>query len=152
MKRILVVIGTILFLAAGTAWAADDFVVTLAPVKDYKGEAQGKLVINTATGTDLSIDITGLDPKGLYTAFFVNVKSRMFEGIGPSPHVLKVSPEGTVNFQGKMDKNIYKKFVRVGIYLNPKDRPIGNPVGVKTSLGPLVEFQQPKMVLEGKLR
>lgn len=152
MRRLLVLLAASVILAATSAWAADELVIPLAPVKDYKGEAKGKLTINTANGVDLAIDITGLDPQGLYTAFFVNVKSQMFEGLGPAPHTLPVSPEGVVAFKGKMEKDVYKRFVRVGIYLNPKDRPIGNPVGVKSTLGPLVQFEQPKLVLEGKLR
>jgi hypothetical protein len=42
--------------------------------------------------------------------------------------------------------------VAVGIYLNPAGKPIGNPVGVKSSLGPLVTQEKPKLILEGKLR
>jgi hypothetical protein len=40
----------------------------------------------------------------------------------------------------------------VGIYLNPGGKPIRNPVGVKTSLGPLIKEEKPKLILEGKLR
>jgi hypothetical protein len=126
--------------------------VDLVQVKGLKGEAKGKLVINTANGTDLAIQISGLDPNGLYTAFFVNVKSQMFEGIGPAPHVLKVSETGEVDFKGTMTKDVYKRFVEVGIYLNPGGKPIGNPVGVKAALGSLVEAEKPKPILQGKLR
>jgi hypothetical protein len=126
--------------------------VALEQVKGVKGEAKGKLVINTANGTDLAIQISGLDPKSLYTAFFVNVKSQMFEGIGPAPHVLKVSETGEVDFKATMTKDIYKRFVEVGIYLNPGGKPIANPVGVKAALGSLVEHEKPKPILQGKLR
>jgi hypothetical protein len=126
--------------------------VALVQVKDVKGDAKGKLVINTANGTDITIQITGLDPKGLYTAFFVNVKSQMFEGIGPAPHTLKVNEKGEADFKGTMKKDIYKRFVAIGIYLNPGGKPIGNPVGVKTPLGPLIKEEKPTLILEGKLR
>lgn len=126
--------------------------VDLVLVKGVKGDAKGKLVINTANGTDLAIQISGLDPKGLYTAFFVNAKSQMFEGIGPSPHVLKVSETGEVDFKTTMKKDIYMRFVEVGIYLNPGGKPIGNPVGVKAALGSLVATEKPSQILTGKLR
>jgi hypothetical protein len=125
--------------------------IPLKPGKGFEGTT-GSVVINTKTGTDIEIKVTGLKPDGLYTAFFVNVKSVMFEGIGPAPHVLQVNEKGEVNFQGTMKKDVYKKFVQVAIYLNPGGKPIKNPLGVKTALGPLLEHEKPKLVLEGKLR
>lgn len=139
-------------IAADTANPADLKEVDLALVKGVEGAAKGKLAINTATGTDLRIQISGLDPKGLYTAFFVNTKSQMFEGIGPAPHVLTVSETGEVDVTTTMKKNIYKRFVEVGIYLNPPGKPIGNPVGVKAALGDLISQEKPKPILMGKLR
>ena len=159
MRKTLVIISAMFLLAwvgaawtAGKACAADQKEVALAPPKGVKSAAKGKLIINTATGTDLSLQITGLDPKGLYTAFFVNEKSQMFEGIGPDPHALKVNEKGEAAFKGTMKKNIYKKFVMVGIYLNPGGKPIGNPVGVRATLGALMKQEKPKLVLQGKLR
>lgn len=160
MRKALFMIIVVLTMAwVSAAFAADPTTepgdlkeVDLVQVKGVKGEAKGKLVINTANGTDLAIQISGLDPKGLYTAFFVNLKSLMFEGIGPAPHVLKVSETGAVDFKTTMKKDIYKRFVEVGIYLNPAGKPIGNPVGVKAALGSLVEPEKPKLILMGKLR
>ena len=126
--------------------------IPLVPSKGYTGGAKGMAVINTKTGTDISITISGLDPKGLYTAFFINVKSQMFEGIGQKPHVLNVSPSGEVNLQTIMEKDIYLKFIRVGIFLNPVDKAIQNPLGVKSTLGPLLKEEKPTLILEGKLR
>ena len=139
-------------LAAAQPQSGDLREVALVQVKDVKGEAKGNLVINTANGTDITIQITGLDPKGLYTAFFVNVKSQMFEGIGPAPHTLKVNEKGEAEFKGTMKKDIYKRFVAAGIYLNPGGKPIANPLGVKAALGSLVAKDKPKLILEGKLR
>jgi hypothetical protein len=159
MRKILCLIISILIVAwVGTSLAADppkpgdSKEVALIQEKGVKGEAKGKLVINTANGTDLAIQITGLDPKGVYTAFFVNVKSQMFEGLGPAPHVLKVNDKGEVDFKGTLKKDIYKRFVAVGIYLNPGGTPIGNPVGVKAALGSLVAKDKPQLILQGKLR
>jgi len=149
---VLMLAGVGAVLAADPPKPGDLKEVPLIQEKGVKGEAKGKLVINTANDTDLAIQITGLDPKGLYTAFFVNVQSQMFEGIGPAPHVLKVNDKGEVDFKGTMKKDIYKRFVMVGIYLNPGGTPIANPVGVKSQLGPLVEKEKPKLILKGKLR
>ena len=156
-KTLSMIIGVLLVwvgvvVVANPSQSADLKEVALVQPKDIKGEAKGKLTINTANGTDLEIQITGLDPKGVYTAFFVNVKSQMFEGIGPVPHTLKVNEKGEADFKGTMKKDIYKRFVAVGIYLNPAGKPIGNPVGVKAALGSLVAKDKPKLILEGKLR
>ena len=144
--------GTCVGCSAETAQQGGSKEVALVLVKGVAGQAQGKLVIDTANGTDLAIRISGLDPKGLYTAFFVNTKSKMFEGIGPAPHVLTVSETGEVDFKTTMKKDIYKRFVQVGIYLNPSGKPIGNPVGVKAKLGALIKKETPKPILMGNLR
>ena len=126
--------------------------IPLMPSKGYTGGAKGTAVINADTGTDVSIKISGLDPTGLYTAFFINVKSKMFSGIGEPPHVFQVNPNGEADIQATMEKNIYLKFVRVGIFLNPGDKPIKNPLGISAKLGALMKTQKPKLILEGKLR
>lgn len=126
--------------------------IPLKPAKGYKGEAKGTAVINTKTGTDISVKVTGLDPKKVYTIYFVNVKSVMFEGIGPSPYVLQVNEQGEATLEAKMPKDIYRRFIRIAVFLNPGDQPIHNPLGVKAKLGALVKTEKPKMILEGKLR
>ena len=141
-----------LALAADPPKSGDLKEVALAQVKGVKGEAKGTLTINTANGVDVAIRITGLDPKGVYTAFFVNEKSLMFEGIGEAPHVLTVNEKGEVDFKGTIKKNIYKRFVTAGIYLNPGGKPMPNPVGVKAALGALVAKDKPNLILQGKLR
>lgn len=157
-KTVFMIIAVLMLVWVGAALAADQpqsgdlKEVALVQAKGVKGEAKGKLVINTANGTDLAIQITGLDPKSLYTVFFVNVKSQMFEGIGPAPHVLKVNEKGEADFKGTMKKDIYKRFVEMGIFLNPGGKPIANPVGVKAALGSLVAKETPKLILQGKLR
>jgi len=162
MKKTLFLIVCVLMLAwVGAALGADPpkqgdtKEVALVLEKGVKGEAKGKLIINTANGTDLAIQATGLDPKGVYTMFFVNEKSKMFEGIGPAPHVLMVNEKGEAEFKGTMTKDIYKRFVAVGIYLNPGGKPIANPVGTpgRDELGRLMQQKEkPKMILRGKLR
>lgn len=145
-------IGVLLFGCGPQQQLPEKLEVPLVPAKGYTGDAKGMAVINTKTGTDISITITGLDPKGLYTAFFINVKSQMFSGIGQKPHVLNVSESGEVNLQATMDKDIYKQYVRVGIFLNPGDKAILNPLGVKAALGELIKSETPTLILEGKLR
>ena len=126
--------------------------IPLKPAKGYKGEAKGTAIINTKTGTDISLKVTGLDPKRVYTVFFVNVKSQMFEGIGSFPFVLQVNEQGEASLEAKMGKDIYRRFIRIALYLNPGDQPIHNPLGVKATLGELVKTKLPTMILEGKLR
>jgi len=126
--------------------------IPLVPSKGYTGDAKGTAIINADTGIDISIKISGLDPTCLYTAFFINVKSKMFSGIGEPPYVIQVNPNGEADIQATMEKNIYLKFVRVGIFLNPGDKPIKNPLGVSAKLGALMKAEKPKLILEGKLR
>ena len=126
--------------------------IPLKPAKGYKGEAKGTAVINTKTGTDINVKVTGLDPQKVYTIFFVNVKSKMFEGIGSSPFVLSVNEKGESMLEAKMPKDIYRRFVRIAVFENPGDQPIHNPLGVKAKLGALVKEKKPTMILEGKLR
>jgi hypothetical protein len=76
----------------------------------------------------------------------------MCEGVGNAPHVLPVDAAGTVSFQGNIKKNSYKRFTKIGIYLNSGDKPAQNPLGVKATLGAFMKAPKPKMVLEGKLR
>jgi hypothetical protein len=76
----------------------------------------------------------------------------MFEGIGAEPYVLSVDPGGAVKMDLKIKKNMYKKFTKLGIYLNPDKKPVHNPLGVKAKLGALIAKKKPKMVLQGKLR
>jgi len=145
-------VGVFLFGCGPQKQLPEKLEIPLVPAKGYTGDAKGMVVINTKTGTDISITINGLDPKGLYTASFINVKSQMFEGIDKKPYVLNVSPNGEVNLQTTMEKNIYLKFVRVGIFLNPGDKAIQNPLGVKAALGELIKTETPTLILEGKLR
>jgi len=80
------------------------------------------------------------------------VKSQMFVGIDKKPHVLSVSENGDVNLQTTMENNIYKQYVRLGIFSNPGDKAIQNPLGVKAALGELIKTETPTLILEGKLR
>ncbi|MBW2202230.1 MAG: hypothetical protein JRF71_15620 [Deltaproteobacteria bacterium] len=156
MKTKVCIWGTVLVLVflmgCGGPTLPEKFEVALTPAKGYEGAATGKAVIDTKTGTDITIDISGLKPDGLYTAFFVNIKSKMFEGVGSAPHVLAVDASGNVSYQGKNKKDSYKRFTKLGIYLNFGDTPAQNPVGVKAKLGALMKGKKPKMVLVGKLR
>lgn len=156
MKKWGVVFSTILvmgmIIGCGGPSLPEKLEVALTPAKGYDGDAKGTVVIDTKTGTDVSINISGLRPDGLYTAFFVNIKSKMFQGIGQEPFVLPVSADGAVNFQGKMEKNIFIRYTKIGIYLNPEGEPVKNPLGVKAKLGALMKKKKAKMVLEGKLR
>ena len=156
MKKIsIILIAALALVWVGLALAADppkSGDLKEVALVQVKGEAKGTLTINTANGVDVAIRITGLDPKGVYTAFFVNEKSLMFEGIGEAPHTLTVNEKGEVDFKGTIKKNIYKRFVTAGIYLNPGGKPMPNPVGVKAALGALVAKDKPKLILQGKLR
>ena len=156
MKTKVCIWGTVLvfvfLMGCGGPTLPEKFEVALKPAKGYEGAATGKVVINTKTGTDIAIDISGLKPDGLYTAFFVNIKSKMFEGVGNEPFIIPVDASGTVSFQGTMKKNSFKRFTKIGIYLNPGDTPVHNPLGVKAKLGALMKSKKAKMVLEGKLR
>ena len=156
MKKWIIIICALfvvaLIMSCGGEKLPEKFEVSLAPAKGYEGPAKGTAIIDTKSGADVSLNITGLAPGEVYTAFFVNVKSKMFEGIGADPFVLSVDSSGAVKSDLKIEKDIYKKFTKLGIYLNPDKKPVHNPLGVKAKLGALMKKKKPKMVLVGKLR
>lgn len=156
MKKWKLIIGAALVVAfmvscGGGPQLPEKWEVSLVPAKGFE-EAKGTAVINTKTGTDISIIISGLKAGEVYTVFFVNVKSKMFEGIGKDPFVLPVDAGGKVNFQGKIKKGVYKRFTKLAVFLNPDKKPVANPLGVKAKLGAILKTVIPKMVLEAKLR
>jgi hypothetical protein len=156
MKKWIIIICALfavaLIMSCGGEKLPEKFEIPLTPAKGYEGPAKGTAVIDTKSGTDVSLNITGLEPGEVYTAFFVNVKSKMFQGIGQEPYVLPVGPDGAVQADLKMEKNIFLKYTRLAIYLNPDKQPVLNPLGVKAKLGAFMKSKKPKMVLEGKLR
>ena len=156
MKKWIIIICALfavaLIMSCGGEKLPEKFEVSLAPAKGYEGPAKGTAVIDTKSGTDVSLNISGLTPGEVYTAFFVNVKSQMFDGIGQEPYVLSVGADGAVKADLKIEKNIYKKYTKLAIFLNPDKKPIHNPLGVKAKLGAFMKAKKPKMVLEGKLR
>jgi hypothetical protein len=126
--------------------------ISLAPTKEYTGAAKGVAVIDTKTGTDVTINISGLEAGKIYTVFFVNVASKMFEGVGKEPFTLPVDGNGVASLKATIKKNAFERFTKLGIFLNPGTQPLANPLGVDATLGPLVTMKKPTMILEGKLR
>jgi hypothetical protein len=146
---ILCAISLIVFIAGCGTEVPEKLEVQLAAAKGYEGTAKGTAVI---TGSDVTFNITGLEAGTVYTAFFVNVKSQMFQGIGQEPFTLPVDANGNVSFTAPIKKDSYKRFIRMGVYMNPGNTPVGNPLGVKAKLGAFMDQKKPKMVLEAKLR
>ncbi len=124
--------------------------VPLAAAQGYEDGAEGVAVINTKTGTDVAINISGLKPGEVYTVYFLDAENQIFEGIGRPPYVLPVDITGRANFEGKIDKDVYERFTELAIYLNPDKKPLSSPFGVKAESGALT-VKKPKMVLVGKL-
>lgn len=126
--------------------------ISFEPAKKDEGNAKGTVVIDTKTGTDVSFAVSGLEPGKVYTAFFVNIKSKMFQGIGEEPFTLPLDANGNASFTAQIPKDSYKRYTKLAIYLNPGGKPIHNPVGVKAKLGAVMKQDKPKMVLVAKLR
>ena len=152
MKKLIIFIcavSLLAFMAGCGVKVPEKLEVQLGPAKGYEGAAKGSAVI---TGNDVTFNVTGLEPGTVYTAFFVNVKSQMFEGIGKEPFVLPVDTNGNVSFTAPIKKDSYKRYIRLGVYMNPGNTPVGNPLGVKAKLGAFMKAKKPKMVLVAKLR
>ena len=126
--------------------------VSFEPAENYEGNAKGTVVIDTKTGTDVSFEISGLEPGKVYTAFLVNIKSQMFQGIGKEPFTLPLDANGNVDFTAQIPKDSYKRYTKLAVYLNPDGKAILNPVGVKSKLGAVIKGKKPKMVLVANLR
>jgi hypothetical protein len=157
MKKWLGLLFSIFFVAfmvscGGGSKLPEELKLSFAAAKGYKGPAKGTVTINTKTGTDVTFNITGLEAGEVYTAFFVNVKSMMFEGIGQTPFTLPVDASGNLTFAAKTKKDVYKRFTELGVFLNPGKKPLGNPLGVKATLGAIIKQKTAKMVLFAKLR
>jgi hypothetical protein len=146
---ILCAISLVAFIVGCGAKVPEKLEVQLAAAKGYEGAAKGTAVI---TGSDVTFNITGLEAGTVYTAYFVNVKSKMFQGVGEEPFVLPVDANGNVSITAPIKKDSYKRFIRLGVYMNPGNTPVGNPLGVKAKLGALMTAKKPKMVLAAKLR
>lgn len=146
---ILCAISLVAFITGCGAKVPEKLEVQLAPAKGVETAAKGTAVI---TGSDVTFNISGLQSGTVYTAYFVNVKSKMFQGVGEEPFVLPVDANGNVSFTAPIKKDSYKRFVRLGVYRNPGNTPVGNPLGVKAKLGALMTAKKPKMVLAAKLR
>jgi hypothetical protein len=148
-----ILIGMSLLVSCGSeVQRPEKWEIALTPPKGVDTNAKGTCVIDTKSGTDVSMAISGLTPGKVYTVYFVNVGSKMFEGIGVEPYLLPVDANGTANLQAKCKKGAYDRFTKIGVFMNPGKEPLLNPLGVDTTLGPLVQIKTPKMVLEGKLR
>jgi hypothetical protein len=146
---ILCAISLVAFIAGCGAKVPDKLEVQLAPAKGYDGPAKGTAVI---TDTEVTFNVSGLEPETVYTAFFVNEKSKMFQGVGKEPYVLPVDANGNVSFTAPIKKASFKRFVHMGVYMNPGNTPVGNPLGVKAKLGAFMKAKKPKMVLVANLR
>lgn len=121
--------------------------VPLEAQKGFEG-ASGTAVIED--GTKVTIKAAGLDPNEVYTAFFVNVKSQMSQGVGKEPFVLPVAADGSVDFTANIPKDSYKRFIQFGIYVNPDGEPHAHPLGLKAKF--TIGGEKPKPVLMGPLR
>jgi hypothetical protein len=130
----------------------EKFEISFAPAAKYEGPAQGTAIIDTKTGTDVVLSISGLESGKVYTAFFVNVKSQMFQGIGQDPFVLPIDAAGNAEFTAKIPKDSYKRYKTLAIYLNPSGKPVANPVGVKAKLGAFMKGDKAQMIIVAKLR
>jgi hypothetical protein len=87
-----------------------------------------------ATGTvalsesSIAIQAKGLQPNGVYTVWFVNMKPKKQEvGVGQPPYMFKTNAQGGGSYSASLSTSPFGKWEAVMIVLHPK----GDPMNMK---------------------
>jgi hypothetical protein len=104
--------------------------MSLEPTKEHPG-ATGLVAIN---GDQLKIDVKGLRPDSVYTAWFVNTKPKKNEtGAGQPPYMFKTDAAGNGKYTSTLDESPYGNWQMIMIVLHPD----GDPKNMKNMVGAL---------------
>lgn len=118
--RSLVVLVAVVFAASFgfTAWAAQD--LKLMPMKDSP-KASGTIQLSKDR---LKIDVQGLKPDSVYTAWFVNKKPKMQKaGAGQPPYMFKTDSTGKGSYDSSLSETPYGKWGMIMVVLHPTGDP-----------------------------
>jgi hypothetical protein len=119
-------------LAVGAlSWAADGEVkVPLMATKQHPN-ASGTALIGSG---NISIHAKGLNPNGVYTVWFVNMKPKKHEaGAGEPPYMFKTDSYGNGTYSARLKELPFGKWKMLMIVLHPT----GDPKDMKNMVGGL---------------
>ena len=117
---IMSVVGFVVLSFTAFSWAGD-LNMTLMADKSHSG-ASGTAYID---GTRLKIDAKGLQPHGVYTAWFVNMKPEKQEtGAGTPPYMFNTDSDGNGTYGSSLSESPIGKWSVLMIVLHPTSDPM----------------------------
>jgi hypothetical protein len=131
-KRLIVFAVTFVMVAFGALSLAGTGRVDLPlmATKAHRG-ANGTAYISDGS---LSIQANGLQPDGVYTVWFVNMKPRKHEaGAGTPPYMFRTDSEGVGTYSSSLMESPFGKWQMLMIVLHPN----GDPGDMKSMVGAL---------------
>ena len=113
------------------SWAAGGGLkVPLMAMKEHPN-ASGTAFISSE---NISIHAKGLEPNGVYTVWFVNMKPKKHEaGAGEAPYMFKTDSYGNGTYSARLKESPFGKWKMLMIVLHPT----GDPKDMKNMLGGL---------------
>ena len=123
------VLGFALLIFTVLAWAAG-VQLTCKADKSHKG-ATGTV---TLSENNIGIQAKGLQPNGVYTVWFVNMKPKKHEaGAGQAPYMFKTDGGGNGSYSSTLSDSPFGKWEMIMIVLHPD----GDPANMKKMVGAL---------------
>jgi len=108
--------------------------------------ANGTALMND---TNIKIDVKGLKPNSVYTAWFVNTKPKKHEtGADQAPYMFKTDSNGNGSYSAPLKESPYGKWQMLMIVLHPNGDPrdMKNMVGVLSAKLMQNEWQMPPQI------
>ena len=131
-KTLILAVAMFAILTVGAlSWAAGGVVkVPLMATKQHPN-ASGTALISSE---NISIRAKGLEPNGVYTVWFVNMKPKKHEaGAGEAPYMFKTDSYGNGTYSARLKESPFGKWKMLMIVLHPT----GDPKDMKNMVGGL---------------
>ena len=131
-KTLILAVAMFAILTVGAlSWAAGGGVkVPLMATKQHPN-ASGTALISSE---NIDIHAKGLEPNGVYTVWFVNMKPKKHEaGAGEAPYMFKTDSYGNGTYSARLKESPFGKWKMLMIVLHPT----GDPKDMKNMVGGL---------------
>jgi hypothetical protein len=103
------------------------------PLMAAKGHLEASGTASISDGS-LSIQAKGLQPNGVYTVWFVNMKPKKHEaGAGTPPYMFRTDSQGLGTYSSSITESPFGKWQVLMIVLHPN----GDPTDMKNMVGAL---------------
>jgi hypothetical protein len=122
-------VGVLMLSFSALSWAGDANLALMAD-KSHAG-ASGTAFLNEGS---IKIDAKGLQPNGVYTAWFVNMQPKKQEtGAGTAPYMFKADADGNGTYESSLSESPFGNWSMLMIMLHPT----GDPMDMKNMVGAL---------------